>query len=227
MDEVTINPDVFIVVRSEVERDPEVSREVLKQKAGLLDREIRQLSLERFLEIYAKAITRGDPPGSENRRRRRRRVTNPAFLRKQNNPAPAGAGSSRAAMEPIPEIMDPDPRDLKERVMFLVESLMERHPEMANDELQQEAAEIDPAIADLTLRQFYARFPLQVRRKQNPQWAAKAKRARQAGRSPSRDEIRGGLLEVAARMADAESRSELVTTIAAIDEIVEGLFTPS
>ncbi len=227
MHEVTINPDVFIVVRSEVARDPGISREALKQKAEALDREIRQLSMERFLEIYEDAISRGDALGGRKEMRRRRRVVNPVFLRKQKDQAPTRAGARSASAEPLPEILQPDSRDLKERVMYLVESLMERHPQMANQELQQEAAEVDPAIADLTLRQFYARFPLQIRRKQNPQWAEKATRARRPGKSPTRDEIRGGLLEVAAQLADAESHSELVTAIAGIDEIVDGLFSPS
>ena len=51
-----------------------------------------------------------------------------------------------------------------ERVMEMVEEALRENPDVSNDELQERAAEIDPAIADLSARSFHARYPLQVKR---------------------------------------------------------------
>ena len=52
-----------------------------------------------------------------------------------------------------------------EQVMAMVESELQRNPGVSPDELYRMAQEVDPAIGELTRRQFNGRYPLQAKRK--------------------------------------------------------------
>lgn len=52
-----------------------------------------------------------------------------------------------------------------EKIMEMVEGELEKDRDVSNEVLYEKATSIDPAIKELTLRQFHARFPLQVKRK--------------------------------------------------------------
>jgi hypothetical protein len=54
--------------------------------------------------------------------------------------------------------------DVSERIKNMVRRTLAGAPETSNQELYDKAVEMEPSIADLTLRQFNARYPLQVRR---------------------------------------------------------------
>lgn len=53
--------------------------------------------------------------------------------------------------------------DRNEDVMEMVEEELRKDPETSNQELREKAEEIDSDIADLSARQFNARYPLQVK----------------------------------------------------------------
>lgn len=48
--------------------------------------------------------------------------------------------------------------------METVEEELRKDPEISNEELRSKAEDIDPEFADLSARQFNARYPLQVKR---------------------------------------------------------------
>jgi len=55
-------------------------------------------------------------------------------------------------------------RDVSLRVMNMVRRTLVENPEVSNEALYAAAVALDPSVAKLTLRQFHARYPLQVRR---------------------------------------------------------------
>lgn len=133
-----------------------------------------------------------------------------------------------------------------EKVMTFVESELEKNPDISVTDLQAKASEVDPAIADLTARQFNARYPLQVKRRKarkSEGTAAKAsrrspkakksgtrsgrgRRARKAKAAASvpgdaRAAVRGVVLRFASDLASAEERKELVDVLARVDGYVD------
>lgn len=52
------------------------------------------------------------------------------------------------------------------RVMNMVRRALVQNPEMTNEALYSAAVALDPDIGKLTMRQFHARYPLQVRRRE-------------------------------------------------------------
>ncbi|HWV56895.1 MAG TPA: hypothetical protein VNZ57_05435 [Longimicrobiales bacterium] len=52
----------------------------------------------------------------------------------------------------------------KDRVMEMVQAEMAKNPSITSEELYRRAQAIDASIANLKLRQFHARYPLQVKR---------------------------------------------------------------
>lgn len=67
----------------------------------------------------------------------------------------------------------------KDKVMEMVEAELARDPGIALDVLYERAREIDPAIAQLSRRQFHARYPLQVKRRASA--AAGGNRSKEEG----------------------------------------------
>lgn len=55
-------------------------------------------------------------------------------------------------------------RDVSIRVMNMVRRTLVENPGISNEALYAAAVALDPSVAKLTLRQFHARYPLQVRR---------------------------------------------------------------
>jgi hypothetical protein len=55
----------------------------------------------------------------------------------------------------------------EERVMQFVEAELERNPETGTSELFEKAKKVDAGLQKLSLRQFNARYPLQVKRKKS------------------------------------------------------------
>lgn len=65
------------------------------------------------------------------------------------------------------------------RVMDMVREELAKNPDIQNEELFEKAKAIDPEIASLSMRQFNARYPLQVKRVQSRAPGAEAPRGRQ------------------------------------------------
>ncbi len=129
--------------------------------------------------------------------------------------------------------------DRNERVMEMVRREIDRDPGVELGTLVEKAKEIDPSVAELTPRQFHARYPLQVKRSRNRGAPKKAKRARKrasralepaspAPRRPARetpasgrDAIRAIFLEFAGEVAGADSRQEIVGVLSSVDAYVD------
>ncbi len=127
--------------------------------------------------------------------------------------------------------------EVKPKVMEAVEKAIAENPEIANRELYEMATGMDAEIGELTLRQFNARYTLQVKRKRaaaegrtrKPRRARKSptRKTRRTGRaevsdssSESRDQIRTILLGFASDLAAADDRKDLVKVLANVDRYV-------
>lgn len=78
--------------------------------------------------------------------------------------------------------------ETNERVMEMVRRELEKDPSVGNEKLQEKAARIDPSLAQLTTRQFHAKYPLQVKRakKRGGGSSAAAKRGGRARKATKR-----------------------------------------
>lgn len=123
------------------------------------------------------------------------------------------------------------------KVMSLVETELVKNPAVSVQELYDMAKRTKRSIKQMTLRQFHARYPLQIKRKKGN---GVRKRARKAGRTVGattrdattstrstrsaggvdRDAVRTALLGFASDLAAADSRSEAVNVVASVDKYV-------
>ncbi len=120
----------------------------------------------------------------------------------------------------------------EERVMQFVEAELERNPETGTSELFEKAKKVDAGLQKLSLRQFNARYPLQVKRKKSLAEPGRKRksRARAAGgtrggtrRAPQarRDAMRDVFLRFASDLAGAEERKDVVRVLASVDGYVD------
>lgn len=129
-----------------------------------------------------------------------------------------------------------------EQVLEHVRQALEQNPALSSTELYQSAREIDPSVADDSLRSFHARYVLSLKRS-----AAGARRGgRKAGRKGARKgagakgaapgtrrgkrqreseaertRIRGVFLQFAREVAGAETRAEVVNVVGSVDRYVD------
>lgn len=117
----------------------------------------------------------------------------------------------------------------KDKVMEMVEKALKKNPDVSNDELFEKAAEIDSSIKKLTLRQFHARYPLQVKRrmgagKKKKKKKKKAKRAGAGagagGDGKARQALRDVLLEFAKEVAAAD-KAGMIDVLGKVDAYVD------
>lgn len=130
--------------------------------------------------------------------------------------------------------------EVNDKVMEMVRDELKKNPDAENRELYEKATELDGSIDDLTLRQFHARYPLQVKRrlaqkrggkkkekKQKKQKKAASTRSGGGGRKsasgdgPDRDAIRGTLLQFAKDVSSAEGKAEMIDLLTSVDEYVD------
>lgn len=123
--------------------------------------------------------------------------------------------------------------DRNEQVMEMVARELEKDPRTASDKLYRLAKQVDPAIGELSLRQFHARYPLQLKRAQSrgkkrgkrkrrtaaPQPAAQS--AKKVAAPATRDRIRDAFLQFASDFSQAETRSEIVQVLSSVDTYVD------
>lgn len=119
--------------------------------------------------------------------------------------------------------------EVKEKVMNMVRKELDKDPDVENSALYEKAKKIDSSIGDLSLRQFHARYPLQVKR-QKAQKTGRSSRSRRkkAGSRRSkkkgqvnRDTIRGTLLRFAKDVSAAEGKAEMIDLLANVDRYVD------
>ncbi len=132
------------------------------------------------------------------------------------DPAPAASGDGAAVME-------------------FVERTLEADPNVSNADLFAGAREIDPSVAELTARQFHARYPLQVKARLARAAAPKPKTppepevptveetAPEEASPPQAGDpvaVRRLLLDLAKELATAESKAEVIEVMARLDDYV-------
>lgn len=116
---------------------------------------------------------------------------------------------------------------MDEKLMAFVETTLKKSPDTSTNELFEAAKKKFPSSGELTVRQFHARYPLQVKRRMS---LAKGKTARKKKPSATRssrrrpvrrDAVRGALLKFASDLSAAQERHELVKVLANVDEYVD------
>lgn len=121
-------------------------------------------------------------------------------------------------------------RNAEDKVMRLVEDLLQKTPDMPVDQLFEQAKKANPKIGELNLRQFNARYPLQIKLRQARAKGAAARGGRprsqpgvrrRRARAGNRDQVREILLGFAVALAGAEDKKDLVKVLAGVDEVVE------
>lgn len=127
-----------------------------------------------------------------------------------------------------------------EDVMSMVRKELDKDPDVETGTLFEKAKGIDSSLKDLSLRQFHARYPLQVKRKMSSAKGRKKKRrksgkkkqrksrgrARSAAASSdengaSREAVRDGLLTFARDVAAAEGKADLIGVLTSVDDYVD------
>lgn len=138
--------------------------------------------------------------------------------------------------------------DLK--VMQMVEKALEKEPGVGSSDLFERVKKKHPGVADLSVRQFHARYPLQVKRRKaassgsgstaksggrrstRKKAAAEAaprppRRSRRKAAAPStegrssRDAVRAIILAFATELASAEAKADVVKVLAGTDQYVD------
>lgn len=128
-----------------------------------------------------------------------------------------------------------------DKVMSFVQDELRKNPDAKTSGLYEKAKGTFPSVRPLTVRQFHARYPLQIKRRQaaaqkEKQKEAKPSRSRRrgtraktapqaaaAGASGDRDAIRKLLLEFAGDLSAAETRKDLVKVLANVDSYVDAV----
>ena len=116
--------------------------------------------------------------------------------------------------------------------MDMVRQELDQNPDAENKELYEKATKVDSSIEDLTLRQFHARYPLQVKRqkaqkksggKGRKKTSSSSRRKRKGGRaSVDREKVRATLLQFAKDVSSAEGQaSTLIDVLESVDDYVE------
>lgn len=125
-----------------------------------------------------------------------------------------------------------------EKVMEMVRKELDADPDAENKDLYRKAEKLDASIGDLSLRQFHARYPLQVKRKRAAKKRSskssarktggkrtskkKKKRTRKAAKGAvDRQSIRSTLLQFARDVSAADGKAEMIDLLGNVDDYVE------
>ena len=121
--------------------------------------------------------------------------------------------------------------DADPQLMSFVEEEMKKEPSISSKALFEKAKASIVAARDLTIREFHARYPLQVKRKASLAAGGGKRRRRRKTRAAagkkaqsqaaSRDAVRAALLQFASDLSAAEERKDLVRVLAEVDRYVD------
>lgn len=119
--------------------------------------------------------------------------------------------------------------DINDDLMAFVEAELKETPDISSKDLFEKAKETHEAARGLTIREFHARYPLQVKRRQalasggSRRRKSKSRRSRRSrkNQAANRDAVREVLLGFAADLSAAEARKDLVKVLSKIDAYVE------
>lgn len=117
-----------------------------------------------------------------------------------------------------------------EKVMDLVERELKKDPKASTTELYEKARRVSRTVSRLSIRQFHAKYPLQVKRrhsgkkpkrpspkKKSPKPATRAKGVPEVDRAAIRD----ALLSFARELTAAEGKAQLIDVLSGVDKHVE------
>jgi hypothetical protein len=204
----SLHDAVMEYMERELKKDRGVKNKTLFAGAREIDESVGELTLQQFHAKYRLPATRRiAPPPQPARQPRADRAT---------AAAPAASGDGAAIME-------------------YVERTLDANPGIANADLFAGAREIDPSVAELTARQFHAKYPLQVKARlaraaapepktpPKPEVAAVVEPA--APEAPSAETgdplaVRRLLLDLAKELASAETKADVIGVMARLDDYV-------
>lgn len=125
----------------------------------------------------------------------------------------------------------------EEKVMKFVERELEKNPGIETSDLFEQAKKVDGSVASLSLRQFNARYPLQLKRRKTIASAPASRRRKAASRKKAaapaparrkrtkkedfRTQVREVFLKFAIELTAAEDRKNLVRVLAKVDGYVD------
>ena len=117
--------------------------------------------------------------------------------------------------------VDPD-------VMAFVESELGKDPGAGSLELFEKAKTAFPSVAALSIRQFHARYPLQVKRRASAGKPRRRKKKAAQGRPALRDHdrrvaVRSILMRFATDLASADAKADVVKVLADSDRYIDEL----
>lgn len=120
-----------------------------------------------------------------------------------------------------------------EQLMTFVEEEMKNDPDISSKDLFEKAKAAVTSAAELNLREFHARYPLQVKRKaslakgggrrRKRKGRAGTRRGRGGASQAAREAIRATLLTFATDLSAAEARKDLVKVLARVDDYVDAV----
>lgn len=117
-----------------------------------------------------------------------------------------------------------------ESVMTMVESELKKNADVSNETLYEKARKLDASIGDLTLRQFHARYPLQVKRRTAAARGGRKRRkvrrggsAKKAagGADSGRQAVREVLLRLARDVSTADGKAAMIDLVTGLDKYVD------
>ncbi len=114
-----------------------------------------------------------------------------------------------------------------ERVMEFVERELKKNPKIGSGDLFKKAKKVSRTVSGMTIRQFHAKYPLQVKRRLAPKKprkpAARKPTSRRAAKTAgrNRDAIRSVLLGFAKDLSAAESQAATIDVMANLDKYVD------
>ncbi len=108
--------------------------------------------------------------------------------------------------------------DVNGKVMDYVRDELQRNPGVKTEQLYTQAKKLDKNVGGLSIRQFHARYPLQIKR----QLAAQRPRRRRPRRKGvDRGAIKAELLSFARAIMAAEGGAAIVDVIGSVDKHVD------
>lgn len=118
-----------------------------------------------------------------------------------------------------------------EKLMAFVQEEMDKDPDISSKDLFEKAKAAVESAGELSLREFHARYPLQVKRKASLAAGGgrrRKRRSRSQGRrrtgqaeAATREAVRATLLKFATDLSAAEARKDLVKVLARVDDYVD------
>ncbi len=129
------------------------------------------------------------------------------------NPVPQ-AGDTMAQVEP--------------EVMAFVEKELGKDPDAGSLALFEKAKVAFPSVSELSIRQFHARYPLQVKRRASAGKPRRQKKKTERARPALRDHdrriaVRAVLMRFATDLSSAEGKADVVKVLADSDRYVDEL----